>query len=235
MKQAMGEAGRGEAGRGEGGAVRAGAVPPGQGAERVAAFVDAVFAIAMTLLAVELPRPPAELIEGDQTRPVMAARLWDFLGDNWGTWLAFVIAFLILWGVWREHHRTLDLVSRVTPRMMWWHVPLLLVVVLLPYASALIGETVANPLAVCLFAGAVAALLLTQAGLLRAVVRDGALRPEADARELRVRAGTLAVVGAFWLLTAGLTWLVDGVTPLWLLTPVVGRAAARVLGRTLPA
>ncbi|MFG3438508.1 TMEM175 family protein [Nonomuraea sp. NPDC047897] len=219
---------------GEPDAVRA-AAGPGQGPDRVGAFVDAVFAIAMTLLAVELPRPPAELVDSDDPRPVMAARLWGFLGDNWGAWLAFVIAFLILWGVWREHHRTLDLVGRVTPRVMRWHVPLLLVVVLLPYATGLIGETVANPLAVCLFAGAVAALLLTQAGLLRAIVSDGVLRPGADGRAMRVQAGTLTVVGVFWLLTAGLTWLVDGVPLLWLLGPVVGGVAARAFGRALPA
>ncbi|MDR8415186.1 hypothetical protein MTP10_41445, partial [Nonomuraea sp. 3-1Str] len=42
-------------------------------------------------------------------------------------------------------------------RIMARHVPLLIVVVLLPYATGLIGESAGNPLTVCLFAGAVAA------------------------------------------------------------------------------
>ncbi|MGW7482830.1 TMEM175 family protein [Nonomuraea muscovyensis] len=218
----------------DGGAARSAGVEPGESHERVGAFVDAVFAIAMTLLAVEIPRPPAELVESDAPRMVLAARLWDFLGGDWSTWMAFVIAFLILWGVWRHHHRTLDLVTRVTRRVMRWHVPLLLVVVLLPYATGLIGETVRNPLAVCLFAGTVAALLLSQAGLLRAIVGDGALRPGANGRAMRVQAGTLAVVGVFWLATAGLTWMMDGVVFLWLLGPVVGGVAARAIGRIVP-
>ncbi|MDR8412001.1 TMEM175 family protein [Nonomuraea sp. 3-1Str] len=203
------------------------AVAPGMTHERVAMFVDAVFAIAMTLLAVEIPRPPANVAEGEGSRLARAARLWDFLGDNWSTWLAFVIAFLILWGVWREHHRTLDMVVRVSPRIMARHVPLLIVVVLLPYATGLIGESAGNPLTVCLFAGAVAALLFAQAALLRAILRDQVLRPDADAAAMRVEAATLMVVGAFWLLTAGLTWLVDGVPLLWVLSPVVGSVSGR--------
>ncbi|GAA3190977.1 hypothetical protein GCM10010486_69890 [Nonomuraea roseoviolacea subsp. carminata] len=204
-------------------------VAAGMTHERVGAFVDAVFAIAMTLLVVEIHRPPAGVVEGDEPRLVMAARLWDFLSGNWTTWLAFVIAFLILWGVWREHHRTLDLVTRVSPRIMARHVPLLVVVVLLPYATGLIGESVSNPLTVCVFAAAVAALLFAQAALLRAILRDDVLRPGTDVAAMRVQAATLLTVGAFWLLTAGLTWLVEGVPLLWLLSPVVGAVSARRL------
>ncbi|MEV0199550.1 TMEM175 family protein [Nonomuraea sp. NPDC050691] len=202
-------------------------VAAGMSHERVGAFVDAVFAIAMTLLVVEIDRPPAGLVEGDEPRLVMAARLWDFLGDNWGTWLAFLIAFLILWGVWREHHRTLDLVTRVSRRIMARHVPLLVVVVLLPYATGLIGESASNPLTVCLFAGAVAALLFAQAALLRAILRDQVLRPGTDVGAMRAQAATLMAVGVFWLFTAGLTWLVEGVPLLWLLSPVVGAISSR--------
>ncbi|MBN6055055.1 DUF1211 domain-containing protein, partial [Nonomuraea sp. RK-328] len=200
---------------------------PGMTHERVGAFVDAVFAIAMTLLVVEIQRPPAGLVEGDEPRLVMAARLWDFLGGNWSTWLAFLIAFLILWGVWREHHRTLDMVTRVSRRIMARHVPLLVVVVLLPYATGLIGESVSNPLTVCLFAGAVAALLFAQAALLRAILRDGVLRPGTDVAAMRVQAATLMVAAVFWLLTAGLTWLVEGVPLLWVLAPAVSAVSSR--------
>ncbi|MGN9844439.1 TMEM175 family protein [Nonomuraea sp. H19] len=215
----------------DGGSSSEAAVEPGLSHERVGVFADALFAIAMTLLVVEIPRPPTALIQGDDDRMVMASRLWGFLTGNSGQFLAFVIAFLILWTAWRGHHRMFDQITRASSRILFLHVPLLIVVVLLPYSTGLIGDSVSNPLAICLFAAAVAALLLSEAALLWAVLADGVLRPGEDRRALRVRAFMLAATGLFWLLTAGLTWVMDGVPYLWLLNPLVGVVSQRLAGR----
>jgi uncharacterized membrane protein len=207
--------------------------PPGLTHERVGMFTDAVFAIAMTLLVIEIPRPEGHSGGDGADRMAMARELWRFLGENAGIFLAFLIAFLVLWATWRQHHRLFDQITRVSQGMLRIHIPLLILVVVLPYPTALIGESPLNPLSVTLFAGTEAGLLFCQAGLNLAVVRGGVARPGADIYHLRVTAMMLTAVGVFWLITAALSWAVDGVPYLWLLTPLIilvgNRAGRRLL------
>ncbi|GII85186.1 DUF1211 domain-containing membrane protein [Sphaerisporangium siamense] len=201
--------------------------------ERFGMFADAVFAIAMTLLVIEIPRPEGGGGEGGD-RMAAARELWHFLGENSGAFLAFVIAFLMLWATWRQHHRLLDQITRMTRWMSFLHIPLLIFVVLLPYPTTLIGESTANPLSVTLFAGSEAVLLLCQSLLVAAAVRAGVLRPGTDTRRLRAVSVMLAGIAAFWALTAGLGWLMEGVAFLWMLTPLVAAASLRAARRLLP-
>ncbi|MFC4591717.1 TMEM175 family protein [Sphaerisporangium corydalis] len=206
-------------------------VPPGLSHERVGMFSDAVFAIAMTLLVIEIPRPEkGDGVDGTD-RMVMARELWHFLGANGDIFLAFVIAFLMLWTAWRQHHRLLDQITRMTSPMLIIHIPLLIFVVLLPYTTSLIGEAARNPLSVTLFAGSEAVLLLCQAALLSVAVRSGVTRPGADVRQMRIVAVMLVASAAFWSLTGGLSWLTAGIEYSWILIPVVARTSSRVADR----
>ncbi|MBB4939324.1 hypothetical protein FHR32_003629 [Streptosporangium album] len=54
-------------------------------------------------------------------------------------------------------------------------------------------------------------------------------------RRLRVQAVVLVMIGLFWTITAALTWVIKDISFAWLLTPVVGTAAARTTRRVLPA
>ncbi|WP_436761300.1 TMEM175 family protein [Streptosporangium sp. V21-05] len=103
-------------------------IPPGRSHERVGAFTDAVFAIAMTLLVIEIPRPEgpeAEAMEAGEggDRMAVAGRLWDFLAQNSWVFLAFVVAFLMLWAAWRQHHKVFDQLTHVPQRTLNLHVP----------------------------------------------------------------------------------------------------------------
>ena len=60
---------------------------------------------------------------------------------------AYFLTFLIIWIVWRQHHRMFDQFGRVTPRMVAWHFPLLLFAAFLPYASTTYGHYADNPMA----------------------------------------------------------------------------------------
>jgi hypothetical protein len=92
-----------------------GPTAPGHTAERFGFFTDAVFAIAMTLLVIEIPRPEAAEFEaGDGITKAQAfERLWRFLAAQHNAYYAYVLAFSILWIVWRQHHVLLDQVSCV--------------------------------------------------------------------------------------------------------------------------
>jgi uncharacterized membrane protein len=135
---------------------------PGQTTERVGFLTDAVFAIAMTLLVIEIPRPDAADFEaGDGVSKTEAfAALWRFLVAQHSSFYAYVLAFFVLWIVWRQHHVLLDQVSHVPAAMIGWHFPLLLLAAFLPYVTTMIGHYPGNPLAALLYGLVVGALLL---------------------------------------------------------------------------
>ncbi|MBX6385974.1 MAG: DUF1211 domain-containing protein, partial [Microbispora sp.] len=195
--------------------------------ERVGVFADAVFAIAITLLALELPRPEAEEFE----------RLGAFLGDHTGFFIAFAIAFLMLWFAWRAHHTLFDQIDRVSQAVLLLHIPLLFFVASLPYTASIFGEASAasaaagsRALATGLFAGNEAILLLCQGALFTLVLAQRLHLPDADLLRLRANAGVYWAIGVYWLLTAvASAWLASAVPFLWLATPLIAFGTARVL------
>ena len=96
--------------------------------DRLTFFSDAVVAIAMTLLALDLPVPPADSASG----------LLDFVGDHYGEYLAFLISFFVIAQYWRGHHRIYRYVTDAPPRVVLLNIFWLLTVILTPYATRVI-------------------------------------------------------------------------------------------------
>ena len=71
---------------------------------RLVAFSDGVFAIAITLLVLEI-RPPADV--------ETSSGLWRALGDLWPHYAAYAVSFLVIGIVWVNHHAVLELIASV--------------------------------------------------------------------------------------------------------------------------
>lgn len=93
--------------------------------DRLTFFADAVVAIAMTLLAVDLPVPDA----------TSASALWTFVGDHVAELAAFFVSFFVVAQYWRAHHRLYRYVTDAPPRLVTATMVWLLTVVLTPYAT----------------------------------------------------------------------------------------------------
>ncbi|MEU6414973.1 TMEM175 family protein [Microbispora sp. NPDC046933] len=205
-------------------------VRPGLTHERVGVFADAIFAIAITLLALELPRPEAEDF----------ARLGSFLGDHLSSFIAFAMAFLMLWFAWRAHHTLFDQIERLSQSAVALHIPLLFFVAFLPYTTAMFGEANHLPagasggraLVIAMFAANEAVLLLCQGALTSLVMGQRLYRPDTDLARLRVNAWVYWAIGGYWLLTAvAAAWTSDAVPFMWLATPVVASGVVRLIRR----
>ncbi|MFC4531731.1 TMEM175 family protein [Sphaerisporangium dianthi] len=197
----------------------AAAPPPGYSHERVGMFTDAVFAIAITLLVIDIKRPDEHDLE----------HLAAFIGEQGGAFTAFVIAFAMLWAAWRAHHTLFDQIDRVSRQVVAVHLPLLLFAAFLPYPTGIFGEAAGEPIAISMFAGTEAILMLCLATLMTLVVKQRLYTPAADPARLRVHAIVYWGLGAFWALTAVLAWVMAGVVPLlWMLTPVLAFALVRL-------
>ena len=96
---------------------------------RVEAFSDGVFAIAITLLVLEIRIEPEDFDD-----------LWRALGDEWPAYLAYVTSFLTVGGVWLAHHSLFTRLRYVDPTLMRLNVLLLMVAAFLPFPTGLLAE-----------------------------------------------------------------------------------------------
>jgi uncharacterized membrane protein len=115
------------------------------GPSRLHGLIDGVFAIAMTLLVLDLPRPHD------------SPRLGHDLLHNWPTYGAYLVSFLTIGIVWIEHHGMMAAVDRINRRFLERTLLLLLFVSIIPWPTAIAADYVdrgsqAEPAAV-LYAG----------------------------------------------------------------------------------
>src|ERR1700678_708266 len=96
----------------------------------------------MTLLVIEIPRPEGSAFHlgGGVSKEHAFHALWVFLVDQRTSFYAYLLAFFILWVVWRHHHVLFDQLTQVPGAMTGWHFPLLLFVAFLPYAATTVGH-----------------------------------------------------------------------------------------------
>ncbi len=136
--------------------------------DRLMFFSDGVFAIAITLLSIEL-HPPHDW---DGT----AASLWR---EGWTGFMAYAVSFIVIGVFWNSHRRLFNQITRFTPGIFVWNLALLGAIALMPFVTRLLyltgpkGEAFAIYLGLISLAGLVQGLLLVQAAFVDRAVRPG--------------------------------------------------------------
>ena len=152
---------------------------------RLEAFSDGVFAIAMTLLALELKVP----------HPGPGGSLAAGLGAQWPGYFAFVTSFFTVLIMWVHHHIIFRLVRRVDTRLLFANGVLLMLVTVVPFPTAVVAEyltTEEAPAACAFYCGVfvligIAFYVLLMAAFQRQLLDPGA--SEAQVRRLRKNYG----------------------------------------------
>lgn len=165
--------------------------------ERLKAFSDAVFAIAITLLVIEVHVPRLDTLDDTAYLAALAHLIPSFMG--------FMLSFLTIGALWIAHHRLFGVLDGYEPRLMWPNMLLLMVIAFMPFATALMSS---NPLArvpevfysATLLAAGLLQLLLFQLALRPGRVRTGV--PPEELNALRWRALTLPTAATAALLAA---------------------------------
>ena len=127
------------------------------GLERLIFFSDAVFAIAITLLALEirLPTLPEEITN---------AELLAALGHILPKYLSFIISFLVIGSYWIVHHRAFRRIRRYDGSLLLLNLLLLMGVSFIPFPTAVIGEH-ANLVGTVFYAATMVIVGLLMAGV----------------------------------------------------------------------
>ncbi len=93
---------------------------------RLEAFSDAVIAIIMTIMVLELKVPH------DTS--------WAALKELWPVFLSYVVSFVMLGIYWGNHHHLMHTIKEVRGGILWANIHLLFWLSLLPFATAWMGE-----------------------------------------------------------------------------------------------
>lgn len=97
-------------------------------AERLTFFSDAVVAIAMTLLAIDLPVPEGSTV----------SVFWTSVEHDEGHYATFLVSFAVIAAAWRDHHELFQYAKRTDARLLLLNTGWLLTIVLNPFATKLL-------------------------------------------------------------------------------------------------
>ncbi len=169
-----------------------------ESAGRVEAFSDGVFAIAITLLILEIRVP-----HGD-------GGLWAGLLALWPSYIAFLMSFIVILIMWVNHHELLRLVRSVNYPFLFANGLLLLTVTFVPFPTAVLAANLTTPdakVAVAFYCATFVANALLWNLLFTTMVRGGLLRREVTAATVDTVRRTYYVGALVYVLATGLAFV----------------------------
>ena len=113
---------------------------------RIEALSDGVFAVAMTLLIIDIRVPDLALGPGMPELGRAVLQLWPHFAS-------YAVSFLIVGLYWVSHHLLFDLIRRADRGLMWINLLFLLFVVVIPFSTALLSRYHDNRFAVFFYGG----------------------------------------------------------------------------------
>lgn len=162
----------------------------GQSIERLAALSDGVFAVAMTLLVLDLHAPAAAVVHDER----------DLL---WALWrlaprlLIYLMSFLTLGIFWVGQQTQLNQFTRADRDLSWMHLAFLFVVTLMPFSTALMAEFVTYRVALVLYWLNILALGAVLLASWRLAMRRGLVTEEARGRTRAIERRIIAAQGLY--------------------------------------
>ncbi|GAA0921354.1 TMEM175 family protein [Rothia nasimurium] len=154
--------------------------------ERLTFFSDAVFAIAITLLVIEIHVPQPEGRDDAAWLHALVELLPHFFG--------FVLSFIVVGALWAAHHRVFGMLRGFHPSLVWRNLALLMSVAFMPFSSALMSTHSNERIPEMFYALNLFVAGLLQYRLFRSALRAPYLREEANDNDVAMmRRRTLAL------------------------------------------
>jgi uncharacterized membrane protein len=177
---------------------------------RIEAFSDGVFAIAITLLVLDLVVPARhDAVQGG---------LAHLLAEEWPAYFAYLVSFLVIGIIWVNHHTMFDKVRLVDRPVLFANLALLLVVSLIPFPTRLLAEYLTADgrdahVAAAVYSTTMFAMGVAYAALWLTLTRDVNLLQEGmNPRSSRAALPRFALGNVFYLATIGLSFVSAPVT-----------------------
>jgi uncharacterized membrane protein len=103
------------------------------GLERLIFFSDAVFAISITLLVLDIHLPAGENLSDD-------IELFRALSGLWHSYMAYILSFMVIGTFWISHHRKFRFIKRYDGMLILLNLLFLMIVAFVPFPTAVISD-----------------------------------------------------------------------------------------------
>ncbi|WP_410651289.1 TMEM175 family protein [Amycolatopsis sp. cmx-4-54] len=192
-------------------------------AERLSIFVDAVIAIALTLLALDLPIP-----HGDTTGAMLSS-----ISDHGKEYFAFALGFVVIAAHWRAHHEIFPYVRSLSGRLISLTLVWLFMQVLMPFATRVITAEGAFPLRFSLYAVVQVLASASFALIIREIRREHLYGTDGPPRVFAQSLTRSVCLAAVFGISVPVSFLTNGAVAYlcWLAAPVALAVARRVQDR----
>jgi uncharacterized membrane protein len=167
--------------------------------ERLVFFSDAVFAIAITLLVIEIHVPELPKSSPDRL-------YWQALYELIPSLVGYFISFAVIGIFWIGHHRAFMLATRYSQRILGWNMVLLGVIAFMPFATAFLTHNMAQRVPTIVYCLVLLAAGLFNVAVVRIATGAAMVDPAADPamityvrlRSLSVVLGALTALAVSW-------------------------------------
>jgi len=166
---------------------------------RVEAFSDAVIAIAITLLILEIKVPHAA---GEE-------HLWTALAGLWPSYVAFLLSFFVIMVMWVNHHELIRMVEAVDYPFFFANGLVLLTVTFVPFPTAVVAEHLNTPeagAAVAFYCATFVPNSLSWGLLFYTIHRGNLFKEEVTPEEISRIRGSYAVGPAVYLVATAVAF-----------------------------
>jgi uncharacterized membrane protein len=166
---------------------------------RLEAFSDGVFAVAITLLVLEITVPTGD-------------HLWHKLGEEWPSFASFFVSFWVIGIIWVNHHGVIDHLKQADRGVLYINLLLLMSVVLIPFATALMAEHLKSHedehVAAAVYAGSFVLMAISFATLWEYITRHRRLLGvELSDEQVRQRSRAFHLGNPFYLLAVAIAFV----------------------------
>jgi uncharacterized membrane protein len=187
-------------------------------AERLIFFSDAVVAIAITLLALELPVP-----EGATN-----AELFRSVSDHLDDYLAFLISFAVIGSHWFSHHRTFRYVIRLGGRLARWNMLWLLMIIITPFATRVVTKESAFETTFIFYASVQTLAGVFSLLMIREISRHGLLRANTPPGMINIFYRRACVLIGGFAISIPVALVTEWAYVCWVAIPFLMRAERRI-------
>ncbi|MVN21989.1 TMEM175 family protein [Mucilaginibacter arboris] len=177
---------------------------------RLEAFSDGVFAIAITLLILNVKVPDKQNINNGQLNHILISAAPKLL--------SFGFSFLVIGVFWVAHHRIFSFVKVVNTPLLWLNILYLMFIALVPFPASILADNFFLTSTILLYTGTLFTISMLNFSILEYIIKNETLKHEALTKEVYRSVIKTAIIGPVCYVLAAVTCFISVYISLFFMT-----------------